>query len=488
MSSFKSLQEFLQVLEQEKELIRVKEEVSPELEITEITDRVCKKFGPALLFEKVKGYKIPVVTNLMGSYKRICLALRVKDLDELGKEVAEFIEVTKPGSFFEKLKLVPKLLRASNLFPKKVEKAPCQEIVWEGDEVDLYKLPILKCWPKDGGPFITLPCVITKDPETGTYNVGMYRMQVFSKNETGMHWQIHKTGAKHYRKAEKKGERLPVAVAIGPDPAIIYAATAPLPEDIDEFLLAGFLRRSPVELVKCLTVPLEVPAESQIVLEGYVEPFERRLEGPFGDHTGYYTPPDYYPVFRVTCITLRKDAIYPATIVGKPPQEDCFLGKATERLFLPLLKKVLPEIIDIHLPWEGVFHNLAFVSIDKRYPGHAFKVASALWGLGQMMFTKIIVVVDKEVNVQNISEVLFYMSGNVDPERDIMIVKGPVDALDHASPYPAYGSKMCIDATRKWREEGYLREWPEEAVMSDEIKAKVEKGWKKIEEQMRRVK
>ncbi|NPA39256.1 MAG: menaquinone biosynthesis decarboxylase [Thermodesulfobacteria bacterium] len=480
MRAYKNLQEFIEVLEKESELIRIKEPISPELEITEITDRVCKLKGPALFFEKVKGHKIPVVTNLFGSFKRLFLAFGTNDLDSLAQELINFFEIKEAEGILQKLKIIPKLLQAKNIFPKIVNKAPCQEVVWEGKDVDLFKLPILKCWPKDGGRFITLPCVITKDPETGVRNIGMYRMQVFSKNETGMHWQIHKVGAKHYAKAEKMGKKLPVAVAIGPDPAVIYSATAPLPEDVDELLLAGFLRGKPVEMVKCLTIPLEVPAESQIVLEGYVEPYERRLEGPFGDHTGYYTPTDYYPVFKVTCITMRKDAIYPATIVGKPPQEDCYLGKLTERLFLPLLKKTLPEIVDINLPWEGVFHNLAFVSIDKRYPGHAFKVASALWGLGQMMFTKIIVVVDKDVDVQNLSEVLFYMCGNVDPERDIMIVKGPVDALDHASPYPAYGSKMCIDATRKWKEEGFTRQWPEETEMSPEVKEKVDKIWKKL--------
>lgn len=480
MRAYKNLQEFIEVLEKEGELLRIKVEVSPELEITEITDRVCKLKGPALFFEKIKDHKIPVVTNLFGSFKRVCLAFGVKEIDEISDSLIEFMEIKKIEGFFDKLKFIPKLWQIKNFFPKIVDKAPCQEIVWKETEVDLFKLPILKCWPKDGGPFITLPCVITKDPETGVRNVGMYRMQVFSKNETGMHWQIHKVGAKHYQKAESLGEKLPVAVSIGPDPAVIYSATAPLPEDIDELILAGFLRGKPVELVKCLTVPLEVPAESQIVLEGYVEPHERKLEGPFGDHTGYYTPPDYYPVFKVTCITMRKDPIYPATIVGKPPMEDCYLGKVTERLFLPFIKKVLPEVIDINLPWEGVFHNLALVSIDKRYPGHAFKVAGALWGLGQMMFTKIIVVFDKEVNVQNLNEVLFYMTGNIDPERDIMIVKGPVDALDHASSQPYFGSKVCIDATKKWKEEGYNRKWPEEIVMSKEVKEKIDKIWRKI--------
>lgn len=470
-----NLQSFLELLKKERELLHIKEKVSTELEITEITDRVVKKGGPALFFERVKGHRIPVVTNLFGSFRRLCLALGVNSLEELTQKLEDFIEIKQAEGLLGKLKLLPKLWQAKNVFPKLVDKAPCQEIVLKGKEVDLYKLPILKCWPKDGGPYITLPCVITKDPETGIRNVGMYRMQVYDQTTTGMHWQIHKVGAKHYRKAEARGERLPVAVALGPEPAVIYAATAPMPEDVDEFILAGFLKGSPVELVPCLTVPLEVPAQSQIVLEGYVEPFERRLEGPFGDHTGFYTPPEPYPVFHVTCITMRKEAIYPATIVGKPPQEDCYLGKATERLFLPLIKKLLPEIVDINLPWEGVFHNLAFISIDKRYPGHAFKVASAIWGLGQLMFTKIVVIFDKEVNVQDTREALFYLCANVDPARDIMIVKGPVDVLDHASPEVGFGSKMCIDATKKWREEGYTREWPEEAVMSEDVKRKVDK-------------
>lgn len=478
--SINSLQEFVALLEKEREIIKIKEEVSPELEITAITDRVVKAEGPALLFEKVKGYKMPVVTNLFGSFKRLSLAFEVNSIAELVKRLEEFIEIKRVEGILGKLKLLPKLWQAKNVFPKKVDKAPCQEIILREEEVDLFKLPILKCWPKDGGPYITLPCVITKDPETGERNVGMYRMQVFDKKTTGMHWQIHKVGAKHYRKAQAKGERLPVAVAIGPEPAVIYSATAPLPEEVDELILAGFLKGSPVEIVPCITVPLEVPAQSQIVLEGYVEPNERRIEGPFGDHTGFYTPPAPYPVFHITCITMRKDAIYPATIVGKPPQEDCYLGKLTERLFLPFIKKVLPEVIDIHLPWEGVFHNLAFVSIDKRYPGHAFKVANAIWGLGQLMFTKIIVVFDKEVNVQDLREALFYLCANIDPLRDVLIVKGPVDVLDHATGEIGFGGKMCIDATKKWKEEGYNREWPEEACLPNEVKERMENLLKKL--------
>ena len=480
MIAYRNLQEFVKRLSEEGELLRITEEVSPELEITEITDRVVKCEGPALLFEKVKGYEMPVLTNAFGSLHRISLALGVSDLEALGQEISDFLQVEAPDSLFKKLKMIPKLKRLAHMFPKMVRKAPCQEIVLEGEEVDLLRLPVLKCWPKDGGAFITLPVVITKHPETGVRNAGMYRMQVFDRKTTGMHWHTHKGGAHHFRVAERLGQRLPVAVAIGPDPAVTYAATAPLPEEVDELAFAGFLRGKPVELVKCITVPLEVPAESQIVLEGYVEPGERRLEGPFGDHTGYYSLPDYYPVFHVTCMTLRKDAIYPATIVGRPPQEDCFLAKATERLFLPLLKKTLPEIVDLNLPMEGVFHNLAFVSIDKRYPGHARKVACALWGLGQMMFTKIIVVFDKEVNVQDLSECLWRLGNNVDPARDVFFVQGPVDALDHASPYPFYGSKMAIDATRKWPEEGFGRDWPEVIEMTPEVKARVDQIWKKL--------
>ncbi len=480
MIAYKDLQEFIQRLESENELLRIKEPLSPKLEIPEVTDRVCKVYGPALLFENVPGYDMPVLTNAFGSFRRMAMALGVKNLNDLGQDVLQFIEIEKPDSIIKKLNLIPKVKRLANVFPKMVDKAPCQEIVFKGDEVDLFRLPVLHCWPQDGGPFITLPVVITKHPLTGVRNVGMYRMQVFDRRTTGMHWHLHKGGAHHYRVAEKLGKRLEVAVAIGPDPATTYAATAPLPDDVDEILFAGFLRGKPVEMVKCLTVDLEVPAQSQIVLEGYVEPGERRLEGPFGDHTGYYSLPDYYPVFHVTCMTMRKDAIYPATIVGKPPQEDCYMAKATERLFLPLIQKTLPEVVDMNLPMEGVFHNLAFVSIDKRYPGHARKVASALWGLGQMMFCKIIVIFDKEVNVQDTSECLWRLGNNIDPERDIFFVKGPVDALDHAAPLPYYGSKMAIDATRKWPEEGFERDWPDVIEMDPQVQRKINRLWHKL--------
>lgn len=478
--AFKNLNQFIKALDEIGDLKRIKEKVSPHLEITEITDRVCKKSGPALLFENVDGYSIPVFTNAFGSYKRMCMALGVKDFNEIARDILDFVEMEAPRGLIKKLKLLPKLKRLSDMFPKEVKTGPCQEVVVKGEEVDLRKFPILQCWPKDGSQFITLPLVFTKHPETGIRNVGMYRMHVFDKNTTGMHWHPHKGGAQHYRVAERLQKRLEVAVAIGPDPATTYAATAPLPEDIDEMIFAGFIRQSPVEIVKCLTVDQEVPAESQVVLEGYVNSYERKLEGPFGDHTGYYSPESEYPVFHVTCITYRKDPIYPATIVGKPPMEDCYMAKATERIFLPLIKKQLPEIVDINLPIEGVFHNMAFISIDKRYPGHAKKVMQAIWGMGQLAFTKIVFVFDGEVDVQNISEVLWRLGANVDPKRDAVFVEGPVDALDHAAPRPFFGSKMGIDATQKWREEGFEREWPEVIKMDKTTIEKVNGLWREL--------
>jgi len=477
---YKSLQHFVEVLEKKRELVRIKEPVSPFLEITEITDRVNKKYGPALLFENVPGYDMPVLMNAFGSMKRMCLALEVGSLEEVAAEILSFLEAEAPDTLIKKLKMLPKLARLANIFPKTVTKAPCQEIVLREGEVDLTKIPVLTCWPGDGGPFVTLPLVFTHHPETGKRNLGMYRLQVFDQQTTGMHWHRHKGGAQHYRVAERRGERLPVAVAIGADPATIYAATAPLPEDLDEMIFAGFLRQEPVEMVNCVSIPLMVPASSQIVLEGYVEPGERRVEGPFGDHTGYYSLPDEYPVFHVTTMTRRRQPIYPATIVGQPPMEDCFMAKATERIFLPLIQKTLPEIVDLNLPMEGVFHNLAFISIDKRYPGHARKVMHALWGLGQMMFTKMILIFDREVDVQDLAQVLWRLGNNVDPRRDVVLVDGPVDALDHASPLPQYGSKMGVDCTRKWPEEGFTRDWPEVIEMSPDIKKKVDALWPKL--------
>jgi 4-hydroxy-3-polyprenylbenzoate decarboxylase len=475
--AYKDLDDFLKTLDKHGELKRISTALDPYLEIAEVTDRVSKSHGPALIFENPKGGGFPVLTNAFGSFARMHLSLECESLDALAQEIEMFLELKKPGGLVDKLKLLPKLARMANIFPKEVTKAPCQEVVYTGEDVDLGLLPVLTTWPKDAGPFITLPLVITKNPETGTRNMGMYRMQVFDKNTTGMHWHKHKGGAYHYHLAEKLGQRLEVAVAIGPDPAVTYAATAPIPDEIDEFIFAGFLRKSPVELVRCKTVDQMVPANAQFVLEGYVDPGERRREGPFGDHTGYYSLADDYPVFHVTALTHRRQAIYPATLVGPPPMEDCYMGKATERLFLPLIKKQLPEVKDMCLPLEGVFHNLCFVSIDKRYPGQARKVMYALWGLGQMMFTKVIVVVDAEVNVQNTSEVLWRLGNNVDWRRDAVILEGPLDALDHACPLPHYGGKIGIDATKKGPEDGHHRPWPDSLTMSREVKARIDSLW-----------
>lgn len=473
--AFKDLRDFLQALEARGELKRIKAPVDAQLEITEITDRVVKAGGPALLFENVRGYDIPVATNIFGTLERVKLALGTEDLDALGEELCAVLQPELPQGLWDKIKALPRLAQLASFAPRLVRTGPCKEVVVK--EPDLTRFPILKCWPGDAGRFITLPLVFTKDPETGKRNVGMYRMQVFDARTTGMHWHIHKDGAVHYRKACALGKRLPVAVALGADPATIYAATAPLPYGIDEMLFAGFLRKEPVELVRCETVDLEVPAYAEIVLEGYVEPGETRLEGPFGDHTGYYSLADYYPVFHVTCVTHRKQPIYPATIVGRPPMEDAFIGKATERLFLPLLRLQLPEIVDINFPVEGVVHNCVVVAIKKAYPGHARKVIHAIWGMGQLSFTKVVIVVDGDVNVQDMREVWWRVLSNIDPRRDLVLSEGPLDVLDHASPRFAYGSKIGIDATRKWPEEGHEREWPQEIVMSPEIKALVEKRW-----------
>jgi 4-hydroxy-3-polyprenylbenzoate decarboxylase len=478
--AYSDIRDFITRLEKEGELVRIRHRVSPELEITEIADRTVKCNGPALLFENVEGSKLPVLINHFGSMKRMSMALGVSSIDEIGAEIESLINIEPPVGFLDKLRMLPKLAKLASVFPKNVKTGACQEVVKIGEEANLDFLPIMKCWPGDGGRFITLPMVFTKDPNTGRRNVGMYRMHVYDSRTTGMHWHVHKVGARHYAEHERLGKRMEVAVALGGDPAITYAATAPLPDDFDEMIFAGFLRKSPVEMVKCKTIDAEVPADAEIVLEGYVDPGERRIEGPFGDHTGYYSPAEEYPVFHLTCVTHRKDPIYPATVVGKPPMEDCFIGKATERIFLPLIRAQLPEIVDMNLPVEGIFHNLAFVSIKKRYPMHARKVIHALWGLGQMMFTKIIVVFDEDVDVQNLSEVLWRLGSNIDPKRDITFSEGPVDALDHAAPQPMYGSKMGIDATRKLPGEGHNRPWPEDISMSPEIKAKIDSIWSKL--------
>jgi len=474
--SYTNLREFISALEQRGLLKRIKPEVSPELEISEVYDRVVKKSGPALLFEKVKGSAFPVLINAFGSMERTALALGAERIDQVAQKFEEMANLEAPEGLWEKAKLVPKIFELSKIPPKMVSKAPSQEIVMS--EPDLSILPALKCWPQDGGRYITLPIVITKSPKTGIRNLGMYRMQIFDGKTTGMHWHPNKGGASHYREAKELGKRLEVAVVLGGPPALIYSSTAPVPEGIDECLFAGFLQGEPVELVKAKTVDLEAPAEAEFILEGYVEPGEERLEGAFGDHTGFYSLPEPYPVFHLTALTHRKDAIYPATVVGRPPMEDCYLAKATERIFLVFLKKLIPEIVDINLPIEGIFHNFAFVSIDKRYPGQAYRVMHALWGLGQMAFAKWIIVFDKEVNVQDISEALWRLGNNIDPERDIIFTKGPIDVLDHSVDRVGLGTKIGIDATRKWKEEGFSRQWPDEIKMSDEIKELVSRRWK----------
>ena len=471
------LREFIKFLEDKKELVRVKSEVDPVLEVTEITDRISKKQGPALLFEKVKGSPYPIAINLFGSYQRMAWALGLNDFGEIGQQFASLLKTDPDMKFMQKIEALFDLYKLSTSKPKEVKKAPCQEIIKDKD-FSLFEYPILQCWPGDAGRFITLPLVITKDPESSKQNLGMYRMQVFDEKTTGMHWHTHHDGAVNFRKYVKLGKRTDVAVAIGGDPVTIFSATAPLPYGIEELFFAGFLRGKAVEVVKARTVDLLVPAYAEMILEGYVEPAEKRIEGPFGDHTGYYSVAGMYPVFHVTCITQRKEPIYPATIVGKPPMEDCYIGKATERMFLPLVKMQLPEIVDMNLPLEGVFHNCALISIRKSYPMHARKVMNAIWGLGQMMFTKFIFIFDEDVKVQNTSEAAWKAFNNVDPARDILISEGPLDVLDHSSPKPIYGAKMGIDATKKWPEEGYQREWPDEIHMSDDIRKLVDKRWK----------
>ncbi|WP_319478506.1 menaquinone biosynthesis decarboxylase [Marispirochaeta aestuarii] len=478
--AYKNIQEFMKLLESRGELKRISTEVDPYLEITEICDRVSKSGGPALLFEKVKGSQFPVLINAFGSYERMALALGAKSLEEKAGELEELMD----WGFSQARKLdiasfFPKLKWARLFFPSRVNKAPCQEIV--DYDPDLTKLPVLTCWPGDGGPFFTLPMVFTIDPDTGNQNMGMYRMQRFDTTSTGMHWHHHKDGAHYFQKYRKRGEKMPVAVVFGDDPAVTYAATAPLPEGISELFFAGYLRGKPVETVKCLTCDIQVPANAEFVLEGYVDPAEAlRKEGPFGDHTGYYSLCDDYPVFHVTCITRKKKPVYPATIVGQPPMEDCYMAKATERIFLPLLKRMAPEIRDMNLPLEGVFHNCAIISIEKRYPGQVHKVLNMLWGLGQMMYTKMIIVVDADVDVQNLSTVMWKVFNNIDAQRDLIFSQGPLDTLDHASPRPRFGTRLGVDATRKGPLDGHEREWPDDIVMSDEIVRRVDERWKEF--------
>ena len=517
--AYKDLRDFVAALDRAGELKRIKHEVDPILEIAEITDRVSKMKtsggrpagGHALLFENVKGYSAPVLINQFGSERRMKMALGVDSLDQISGRIRQFMDVKSPQGLLDKIKMLPMLADLGKFFPKVVGSGPCKEVIRKND-FSLLDFPVLQCWPKDAGRFITLPLVITKDPRSGKRNVGAYRMQVYDATTAGMHWQRQKVGAEHYRemlrRAAAAGDpagssaavdvmartgggsirpegstpegKLEVAVAIGTEPASTFAAIVPVPPEVDEFIVAGFLRESPVELVKCETVDLEVPAHAEIVLEGYVRLDELRTEGPFGDHTGFYSLADDYPVFHVSCITHRKDPIYSTTIVGKPPMEDAWMGKAIERIFLPLMKVTLPEIVDVNLPVEGIFHNLMIVSIRKSYPGHARKVMSGIWAMGQAMFTKVIVVVDEDVNVQDLGEVALKALNHIDPERDIQFTLGPVDSLDHASRLPNFGSKMGVDATRKWPTEGFTRPWPDEILMDENTKQRVDAIWKKL--------
>jgi len=541
---FDDLRQWIAALDRAGELKRIQTEVDPILEIAEITDRVSKSRdshnnpgGHALLFQNVKGYPgSQLLINQFGSEARMKLALGVNSLDEVADRIRAFMDVKSPQGFLDKLKMLPLLAEAGKFFPRTVPTGPSKEVI-QRDNFSLVDFPILQCWPQDAGRFITLPCVTTRDPKTGKRNLGMYRMQVFDGRTAGMHWQRQKIGAEHYREAlrraaaqtesgtgidrvgtgtlahpagqspadhsskaarcavdimarssggsvladgDRPSGRMDVAVAIGTDPAVTFSAIVPAPPDIEEYLIAGFLRGAPVDLVKCETVDLEVPATSEIVLEGYVQLDELRTEGPFGDHTGFYSLEDLYPVLHVTCITRRKDPIYATTIVGTPPQEDAYMGKAVERIFLPLMKLTIPELIDINLPVEGIFHNLMIVSIRKSYPGQARKVMNAIWSLGQAMFTKCVIVVDEDVNVQDLGEVTLKVLNHIDPERDIQFTLGPVDSLDHASRLPNYGSKMGIDATRKWASEGFTRPWPAEIVMDAKTKTLVDSKWTKL--------
>jgi 4-hydroxy-3-polyprenylbenzoate decarboxylase len=531
--AYTDLRDWIKTLEKSGELKRITVEVDPILEMAEIADRTAKlgrgtsaaagkisPGGPALLFENVKGHPgARVLMNQFGSERRMRLALETNSLDDIANRIRTLLKPETPTSLMDKLKLLPTLAEVGSFFPKVIaaKDAPCKQVIHRGEDVNLLNLPILKTWPNDGGRFITLPCVITRDPRSGKRNVGMYRMQVYDRNTTGMHWQRQKVAAEHMRDRLRaatpdrtsnvdlmaltaggttaassvdtlytttvtriREDRMEVAVAIGTDPATTFSAIVPAPPDVEEYLISGFLRQKPLELVKAETVDLEVPAHAEYILEGYVQLGELRTEGPFGDHTGFYTMQEDYPVFHITCITHRKDPIYAATIVGKPPMEDAWMGKAVERIFLPLMQLTLPEIVDVNLPPEGVFHNLMIVAIKKSYAGHARKVMNGIWAMGQAMFTKCIIVVDEDCNVHDLAEVTLRTTNNIDPERDIQFTLGPIDSLDHASRLPTYGSKMGIDATRKWAAEGFTRPWPAMLTMAPEVKSKIDALWKKL--------
>ena len=473
MGTPRDLRDWIALLEREGELVRVSAEVDPHLEVTEIVDRTVKSGGPALLFENPKGSSHPLLINQFGTERRMCLAFGVERLDDVATKLEDVLEMQPPQGLVQKVRGLAKLKSIADSMPKSVRSGACQEVVLTGDEVDLDTLPIQTCWPGDAAPFITLPAVITRDPRTGSRNVGMYRMQKIDRHSTFMHWQIHKDGRMDYLATEG---RLEVAVALGLDPVTTYAASAPLPKHIDELMLAGFLRGEPVEVVRGKTIGIEVPANAEIVLEGYIEKDDLGMEGPFGDHTGYYTPAEPFPVFHVTAVTMRRDAIYPSIVVGKPPQEDAWLGKATERIFLPAVKMTVPEIVDFDLPVAGAFHNCCIVSIRKAFPGHAQKVMHAIWGLGMLSLTKAIVVVDEHVNVHDYNDVMFYVGANFDPKRDVLLTEGPLDHLDHAPTRQFYGGKLGIDATRKGPLEG-TREWPPEIEMTPEVKELVNSRW-----------
>jgi len=494
---YADLREFVRRLEKEGELRRVKAEVDPVLEITEVIQRLRQiameapsgniapnpnALGPALLFEKPKGSRYPLLINAFGSVRRMALAFEVEDLGQVAARIRGFLDMQTPQGLLDKLKMLPKLAELGSFLPKQVKDGPCKEVVHQRGDVNLFDFPILKCWPQDGGRFITFPLVFTKNPDTGKRNVGMYRMQVYDERTTGMHWQTQKHGAEHFRRARAANPegRIPVSVAIGSDPATTLGGILPIPPDLDEMMFSGFLRRDPVELVKCETNDLEVPANAEIVLEGYVNLNEMRTEGPFGDHTGFYSLEGEFPVFHVECVTHRKDPIYLATVVGRPPQEDFFMGYAIERVFLPLMKMTHPEIVDVSLPAEGIVHNLMVVAIRKSFPGHARKVMNAIWSLGQAMFTKVIVVVDHDVNVHDYREVVWKALCAIDPQRDVQFTLGPVDTLDHAARMQDFGSKMGIDATRKWATEGFARPWPDEMLVDEKTKTRVEAMWKAL--------
>jgi len=484
-----SLSDFIAAIDAAGELVRVRHPVTARLEMCEISDRAMKMpgGGPALLFEHVvldDGTRsaYPVAINLFGSMSRMALALGVAELDQIGARITQLMDLKVPDGIVAKLFLIPRLLEVAR-FPPRVKSGPpaCQEVIWQGNQIDLRKLPVMTCWPEDGGPYITLPMVISRDPKRGIRNVGMYRVQVLGPRTIAMHWQRHKVGAAHWRAMAERGETMPVCIAIGADPASLYSASAPLPPTVDEFIFAGFLRSAPVHLAKAVTCDLDVPAEAEFVIEGYIDPAEALVvEGPFGDHTGFYSEADLYPQVHITAITMRRNPVYASTIVGRPPMEDFYLGHATERIFLPLLKLTIPEIVDYHMPAEGIFHNLVFVSIDKQYPGQAYKVMNAMWGQGLMSLAKVLVIVDKEVNVRNPQEAWWVALNNIDPERDTRFTMGPVDVLDHSSRAFTYGSKMGIDATRKWPEEGFTRNWPKVIEMDAATRARVDEMWGKL--------